>query len=234
MHIESLEDRRLLSVTVTEGYPGFYEVYGDASDDVITIDVSQVNETFTLDGTTYTSAAYIMIHSFGGDDVISVTASDGPGSVGASISSGDGNDSVTLNFGGAMWGGNGNDTLSITDAFYGEIHGESGDDVMYVSGATVTPIVRGGDGNDLIDATGNLAPLRIDGNDGNDTIYGSEHGDEIHGGAGQDLIFGNGGDDVFYTRNQDHDEIYGGDGTDIAHIDTNGDDVYDVEYIYRA
>jgi hypothetical protein len=29
MTTELLEQRRLYSVTVTEGYPGFYEIYGD-------------------------------------------------------------------------------------------------------------------------------------------------------------------------------------------------------------
>src|SRR5687767_8317767 len=101
MHIETLEGRRLLSATVTEGYPGFYEVHGDATDDVIDIAVSQSGESFTLDGATYSGVAYIMIHSYAGDDVITVVSDEGAGSIGASISSGDGHDSVTLNFDGA-------------------------------------------------------------------------------------------------------------------------------------
>ena len=234
MLIETLEDRRLLSATVTEGYPGFYEVHGTATDDVISIAVSQSGESFTIDGTTYGSVSYIMIHGYEGDDRITVWSDEGSGSIGASISSGGGNDTVSLNFDGAIWGGGGNDDLSLADAFYGEVYGEHGDDVITVSGATVSPIIRGGHGHDCIDASGNYAGVKIEGEYGKDTIVGSEYADQIHGGAGDDVVYGNGGNDVFYTRDAERDQIYGGDGTDIAYVDFDGDGVYEVEYVFTG
>src|SRR5438094_6810092 len=91
---ESLERRRLLSVTVTEDYPGVFEVNGDGSDDTINLSVSQANATFTVDDATYTDVTYIFVSGNGGNDTISVTSTDGPGSIAASIVTGDGNDDI--------------------------------------------------------------------------------------------------------------------------------------------
>ena len=59
MLIDTLEGRRHFSVTVTEGYPGFYEIAGTDDDDVIEIAVSQNDGTFTVDGETYADATII-------------------------------------------------------------------------------------------------------------------------------------------------------------------------------
>src|SRR5690349_10896854 len=77
--LESLESRRFFSVTVSEGYPGFFEVAGDEADDQISISVSQSDESFTLDGVTYTQVSYISVHGGGGNDTISVISIDGSG-----------------------------------------------------------------------------------------------------------------------------------------------------------
>ncbi len=61
MQIENLEGRRLLSVTVNQTSPGFYEVNGDESDNVIVVSVSQNDQSFTLDGITYTGVNYIYV-----------------------------------------------------------------------------------------------------------------------------------------------------------------------------
>src|SRR4029450_2274111 len=116
MHLETLESRQLRSGTVIEGYPGYFEVHGDDSDDVIAIDFTP-DGGFTLDGATYGGVAYISIYSYGGDDIISVGA--GPTYVGASVDSGSGNDVVTLNVAGAVWAGPGSDTVRLTDSFRG-------------------------------------------------------------------------------------------------------------------
>ena len=39
--IEALEARRLYTVVVTEGFPGFYEATGDESVDVVTVSIDQ-------------------------------------------------------------------------------------------------------------------------------------------------------------------------------------------------
>src|SRR4051794_21303976 len=102
MNIETMEGRTLFSVTVSEGYPGYYDITGDASADAINVSVDMDAETFTLDDVTYTGVAFIAVDGGGGDDTISLLASS-PGYIGASVDAGDGNDSVTLNFDGAIW-----------------------------------------------------------------------------------------------------------------------------------
>jgi hypothetical protein len=52
MPFESLERRRLFSVTVTETFPGYYEIVGDASDDAIAVSVDQAGESLSLGGST--------------------------------------------------------------------------------------------------------------------------------------------------------------------------------------
>jgi Ca2+-binding RTX toxin-like protein len=230
MLIETLEARRLLTVTVSEAYPGFYEVHGDGDNDVIDIAVSQSGESFTLDGTTYSGVAYIYVHAYGGEDFISLYSDEGAGSIAASVSAGDGTDTVLLNFDGAIWGGDGNDIIYLTDSFRGGAYGQCGDDEIYVSGACVDPDVYGGDGDDRIDASANYCGVVIHGEKGKDVIYGSDYDDEIHGDDGEDALYGGAGNDVFYTRDGDHDEVHGQGGVDIVYADLNGDGIYEMEY----
>ena len=203
MHIESLESRRLFSVTVTEGYPGFYEVWGDDSANVIDISVSMQNETFTLNGVTYSNVAYIWVYGFGGDDVITVTSVDGWGYIGASISGHDGNDQISLNFDGGIWGGEGDDVLYMSDSFHGEAYGGGGNDQMYISGDCYGAEIRGGDGNDLIDCSGNNCPVTVRGGAGDDTLIGSNYNDVLYGDQGSDRLIGGGGNDYFYSDEDD-------------------------------
>ena len=123
MDVEILEPRRFFSVTVTPTSSGVYEITGDASDDVITVSVNQATSQFTMDGQTYDDAQYLMVDGGAGDDTISVTSSDpaDPVMVAAAISGGDGNDDITLNFDGGVWGGNGDDTIRVSDSFYGSV-----------------------------------------------------------------------------------------------------------------
>ena len=232
MHIETLEGRRFFAATVVEGYPGYYEIHGDGSDDVIDVSVSQSGESFTLDGVTYNGVTYISVHAYGGDDFISIRSDEGQGSIAAGVSAGDGRDTVLVNFDGAIWGGNDDDILYLSDSFYGGVHGEDGNDRIYVSGFSLDSEVSGGAGHDYIDASGNYAGLAIGGDSGKDTIYGTEYDDEIHGGSNEDELHGNGGNDTFFTRENDHDQIFGGGGTDIAYVDRDGDGVYDVEFVF--
>ena len=77
MYLESLEDRRLRSVTVVQGYPGFYEVYGDDSDNVITIDVNAADRTFSIDGKTFAGLNQLAVYGLGGNDLILVSSTPG-------------------------------------------------------------------------------------------------------------------------------------------------------------
>src|SRR5260370_3943192 len=84
MWMENLERRRLLSVTVNETSPGFYEINGDDSDNAIVVSDSENDQSFTLDGVTYTGVNYIYVFGNGRNDTIYVFAPSA-GSLGASI-----------------------------------------------------------------------------------------------------------------------------------------------------
>src|SRR6059058_1620581 len=135
MMIETMERRRLFAVTVTEDYPGFYEINGDDSGNTIALSVSQNDETFTMDGTTYTDVSFILVNSGNGSDAITMTSVDGSGVIGAAVNAGGGNDSVTVNFDANISGGEGDDTMYLSDAYRGEAHGDAGNDKIYISGA---------------------------------------------------------------------------------------------------
>jgi Ca2+-binding RTX toxin-like protein len=236
MNVEALEGRRLFSVTVTEGYPGFYQIHGDGSANTIEVFVSQLDETFTLDGVTYGGVADITVHGYGGNDAISVAGSDNEeGWIGASVSGGDGDDSITVDLDGAIWAGPGDDVLHLSNAFRGEAYGEGGGDRIYIAGGCVDPEIIGGDGDDLLDATQNEYGVTLRGGMGDDTILGSNFDDEIYGDEGRDALHGGGGDDTFYAFDGDADTVFGGGGTDTLYGDltdtaTDGD----VEFVYLA
>lgn len=233
MNLETFERRRLLSVSVQEGYPGFYEVHGDDAAQVIEISVSAEDSSFTLDGVRYSGVSYISVFAYGGDDVVSVVA-DRPGSIAAGVDAGAGDDRVTVSGGGAVWGGSGADTLRLIDCYRGEIYGEDGNDQLYVGGECADAAVEGGAGADLIDATGSAYSTFLRGGGGDDTVYGSHHDDEISGDAGADLLVGNGGNDVFYAADAERDRIIGGAGVDVAYADAGEGGLWGVEYVFYA
>jgi RTX calcium-binding nonapeptide repeat (4 copies) len=230
--VEELEERRFKSVTVTEGYTGFYDIQGDDSDNAINVAVSQTNQTFTLDGVTYSDVQYIQVEGNGGNDTISVTADDNTddNQIGAAISGGAGDDVLTLNFSGGIWGGDGNDIIHLTDSYYGVAHGEGGDDQIYVAGASVSADIDGGDGNDVIDCSANGAPVDAHGGAGDDTIYGSNFDDQLYGDGGTNVVVGGTGNDMLYAQNDSHDTIDGGDGNgDVLYGNGSEDSISNVE-----
>src|SRR5947207_14243836 len=97
MFLEGLEGRRLLTVTVVQGYPGFYEIYGDDSDNEITIDVNVDAHTFSIDGQSFSGLQQVAVYGLGGNDLIMVSAAPGS-SISASIDGGEGDDILSLNF----------------------------------------------------------------------------------------------------------------------------------------
>src|SRR5690348_1912876 len=90
--VECLEGRRLYSVTVSQGYPGFYTINGDTTADSISVSVNQNARTFTLNGTTYGNVSYITVNGYDGDDFVTVAGT--AGAIGCTINEGNGNDSV--------------------------------------------------------------------------------------------------------------------------------------------
>ncbi len=230
MKIESLESRRHFDVTVTEGYPGFYEIQGTPDDDSIVVSINMAEESLTVNGTTYQSAGYVIAYGYGGNDSITITSVDGAGIIGASVMAGDGHDTVVLGVDGGIWGGQGNDDIYLLDSFRGEAYGEAGNDSMHISGLTTDAQIAGGDGHDFIDCSGNQYGVVVYGGNGNDTIIGSAYADELYGEEGNDVIEAGGGNDMIYAQGGGCDQINGGDGQDIAYVD--GHDSADAEQVY--
>jgi Ca2+-binding RTX toxin-like protein len=230
MNLESLEARRLFSVTVYEGYPGFYEIHGDDADNYIEASLNMAEATMTVGGQTYSGVQYVVAYGYGGNDSLIITSADGAGLIAASIVAGDGSDIIMLGIDGAVWAGAGNDELYLMDSFRGQAYGESGNDYMNISGATVDADIEGGSGADFIDCSGNASRVVVRGGSGDDTIIGSEFGDELHGDEGNDSLDGGGGDDMFYSYGGGLDIINGGNGYDIAYVDDR--DAVDVEQFY--
>lgn len=235
MDLETLERRRLMSVSVVQGYPGYYEVYGTDAADAISISVqnaqSSADASFTLDGVTYGGVAYVSVFAAQGDDLVSV-AIHGEGSVASSVVGDDGNDDLTLSGAGAIWGDSGDDVLHLSNSFRGEVYGGPGQDRIYVAGACVDAQVEGEQGSDLIDASANSYGIFANGGQGDDTVFGSNFDDQIYGGPGHDLLIGHGGNDVFYTADMQHDRIIGGAGIDVAYVDLGEAGVWGVEYVF--
>jgi serralysin len=203
---------------VTETFPGFYEIRGGPADDVISVTVNQAERTFTINGETRSDVSYIVAFGEGGNDVISVISIDGAGAIGASLHGGEGDDCVTLNFDGAIWGGTGMDFIHMTDSFRGEAYGEGGNDRMYIGAETVDAEIRVGDGNDFIDCSTNFYGVVVFAGAGNDTVYGSGQDDQIYGEEGNDKLYGGGGNDIFYAYDGDMDQINGGEGYDVVYL----------------
>lgn len=232
MNLEPLEARSLFSVTVTEGYPGFYEIHGDDDANVIQASINMAEQTLDVDGQTYTEVQYVVAYGYAGDDFIMIASVDGAGVVGASIVSGPGDDLALLGVDGALFAGQGNDRAYLFDSFRGEAYGEDGNDYMDISAGCVDAMVHGGDGDDYIDCAANFYGIVAFGGVGNDTIYGSPHDDQIFGGDGNDVIDAGEGSDTVYGAGGGWDDVYGGDGYDIAYVD-DGDAVgSDIESVY--
>lgn len=215
MPFETLENRSLFDATVTEIYPGVYSVEGTPADDVIYAEVSMADETFTLDGATYSDVSYIVVQGNGGYDILGVMSMDGPGSIACSIVGGEDSDYIRLNFDGGVWGGGGNDEMLLTDSFRGQVYGQLGDDTIFVCGDCVDAEIQGGGGNDLIDCTNNNYRVVVRAGEGDDTVYGSLFNDQIYGDGGNDVLYGGDGDDSFYPNGSG--EIDGGEGYDIIY-----------------
>lgn len=211
-HVQVLESRRLLT-TVAQGVPGFYEAHGTPGDDSIVVVIDQAAGTFTLDGVTYTGALHLTVYANAGNDTVSVTGS-APGPISASVYGGPGADTLTRDGDGALRGEDGNDTLTLRNAFRGEAYGGPGDDYMTIAGNCIETQIEGNDGNDTIWANNNNYSVVLFGGSGNDKLYGSQFNDALFDGPGTDFVFGLGGNDEFDSRDGTQDWIMGGDGTD--------------------
>lgn len=220
MTIEILEDRKLLSVSVVEGYPGYYEFYGDDETNHIEIVFWASTMSWVADGQTGVEydAAFASVFLEAGDDTVDVKIWGENVPQAAAVLGGAGDDTISINGGGAMWGETGNDTLRLENCFRGEVYGGPGDDKLYIVGKCADAEIDGHGGNDLIDATGSTYGVFATGGSENDTMYGGAGDDVLYGDGGADLLVGYGGHDIFYIDHPDGatDRVLGGGGVDVA------------------
>jgi Ca2+-binding RTX toxin-like protein len=162
---------------------------------------------------------------------------------------GAGNDHILSNFGNALFGDEGDDTIHITasgatPARPTTVDGGTGDDAIRVEmpppGPVATPVpevaVLAGDGNDVIDITGGGSrsePERqtviVDGGTGDDVVNAAGYdvaaaaiGVFINGSGGADTLTGTNGKDGF-NGGPGPDTLTGGTGDDIFEFDEPGD-----------
>lgn len=112
---------------------------------------------------------------------------------------------------GAIFGGEGNDTLTGT-AGSDFITGGVGDDVITDNyGAND---LRGGKGNDTITVGNGSNGSTLKGGAGNDTLISGAGNDTLKGGSGFDILIGGRGNDTL-SGNRGRDTLNGGEGNDI-------------------
>jgi Ca2+-binding RTX toxin-like protein len=187
---ETLHPRRLNSVTVTETFPGYYEIIGTQYADQIEVGISNrelyVNGDFAADEVYHA----LVLGGAGNDSITAITTGDST----IVIDGGSDNDVVSSEGSSAIWGGHGDDTLYIKDSPQAEVYGEGGCDYIIISGACYDGVVDGGADNDTIDASESSTPLVLKGGAGNDTFYDTGFNDWIYGGTGFNILYHVGGD----------------------------------------
>ena len=225
---ESLEMRRLLSVTV-EQQGSWLFISGTSSADIVTVDDAGSNALKVLDNGQFVAQKWsidnVVLKTFGGSDQVYIKS--GKTNVQFQIDLGSGNDWLEPGYGKHyITGGSGIDSVSYakmgTDMYITNNGGWTG----YRAGGSVTQedkistdveALYGGSGNDAIVGNNNVANYLyggagndilmggnqddyLQGDDGNDSMWGHAGNDTFHGGNGSDSMVGGIGNDLFYAR----------------------------------
>ena len=155
-----------------------------------------------------------------GDGADSVTVGDGGASAANSITTGKGNDTVVSGLGNDTISGGAGDNNITSGAGNDSITATTGADVIDAGAGNDT--ISSGDGADSI--TAGAGDDSITTTDGADTIDGGAGNDTISSGAGADSIVGGAGNDSI-TSGTGSDYVSGGDGNDIINVSTGDDTV---------
>lgn len=156
----------------------------------------------------------IVFSGNGGDDTLTITATNATGLLGVNMGGGDGQDiliagpGVGLRIAGRA--GDGDDQMTGAEA-NDRLLGENGQDIL--DGGAGNDFLSGGDGDD-----------QIIGGTGNDSLDGQNGQDTLDGGAGNDLVIGGDGDDTL-NGDDGNDTLRGGQGQDTLNA---GDGALDI------
>jgi Ca2+-binding RTX toxin-like protein len=150
------------------------------------------------------------------------------------IGGSDANDRIQITFGGGVqvrlngrklgtfssatrifvFGGDGNDTVTIASNVPLPVEVRGGDGNDYITGGAKADLIDGGPGNDRLH--GGLGDDEILGGDDNDTISGGSGNDTLDGGDGNDTINGEIGNDIM-RGGLGNDRLNAGNGHDVVH-----------------
>jgi Ca2+-binding RTX toxin-like protein len=222
-------DTQTVTHILSDSADGTVVLNDGSSDATITYtDVDQLD-----DGVTSTDRAFVFgstadtvtlgDDSQAGNDTLQISSIGSGGTIGfalptgtITVSTGDGNDFVTVALLEAAFGGSviinteaGNDTVDASSTGHGvTIDGGTGDD--RITGSDQNDNLVGGHGRDLVIA-----------GDGNDILTGGADADTLQGDGGDDIINGNGGDGDRLRGGGGSNTLNGGDGNDV--VDELGD-----------
>lgn len=230
-HFESLELRRLLTVSVLQ-QGNWLWIDGSAGNDKITIEDAGSDGLRVRDNGVSLGAKYgvdhVILETFAGQDQVFITS--GKTNVLFQIDLGSGNDYIEPGYGNHfITGGSGADGVSY--AKFGidmYITNHDGNWTGYRTSSGVTHEDKlaadvekmwGGSGNDVI--FGNNAPNTLYGGAGNDMLFGLASGDYLSGDNGNDSMWGHEGDDYLVGGNG-VDSMVGGRGSDIFYSRDGG------------
>lgn len=193
---ESLEARRLFAT--------FLDLQGTTGNDRFEVTSANNGVNVKQNGVTtfygYEGFVGINIYCDEGDDVVIIAAGilRGPEPVGVYTDLGNGNDKFV--------GGDGPDTIL----------GAAGKDQIYGGGGNDR--INGAGGNDKI--FGEAGSDRLYGGAGNDYIDGGSSVDRFYPNDGLDTCLGQSGNDIMFAIDEAADQLFGGSGSDIAHVDS--------------
>lgn len=171
-----------------------------------------------------------------GSDVVNITLSEitAPIPDQYRIFTQDGDDQITISgthssIQAVVYGGTGDDTITISVAGKHFVYGEVGNDAITTSSGN--DVIYGGNDDDIINAGAGSDRVFggdhndvINGGDGNDWLYGDEGSDTINAGNGDDVVRGGTGSDIINGENG-NDLLYGDDGNDLINGGEGADEI---------
>jgi len=208
--VETLEQRRMLSVSSSLSRGGTLDVEGTRRSDTITltktsdghidVSVNGVHAMYSAKG-----VKRVLVNGGKGNDDVGISNASGGIAAPRSVIGGAGDDTLV--------GGKGSDSIE-GDAGDDSIDGREGNDTE--SGGDGADTLDGGNGDDSLDGgigddhedggagndhlTGGDDNDSLDGGDGTDSVNGDNGNDDVDGGTGTDSVAGGGGDDTFHSN----------------------------------
>ncbi|QEG34710.1 G8 domain-containing protein [Bythopirellula goksoeyrii] len=224
LSVESLEARRLLSITPPFIHPtnGNLVVEGSDQADQVTvseIDLGRIHVEILSNGETHNSyfskseISSLILRGNGGDDILTNQTD-----ISMNAYGGMGDDTITGERSSNIIYGNDGDDRIVGGDFDDRIYGGAG--VDSIRGGQGNDTIGGDEGNDFL--LGEGGDDLVFGGDGDDVLDGGAGNDDLRGEAGQDLLRGGSGNDRL-DGGDDDDYLLGQSGSDVLLAGTGND-----------